>query len=651
MKTLNFSQSSTKLFGNVFLLFAFMLCFLSTELRAQAPDCSKICYEYGTISTGGSICAGSAGAVPGNSTVTIRDDQGNSQTVKSKANGSFSTSVTNLVAPVGATVTIVVNGRSCTVKVKPPNSCGNFFCAQASPDNTRTVQTEILSMSLSGMDAFCGGNMDTAHELLKEAAKKMKEQQQMLNDFARLAKQLSDAGNAGGGGNAAGPDCSKICYDRGTVATGGPICGGQPGAVPPNSTVRIRDSRGNVTTTTANADGSFFTTCPNHVVRPGDQITIIVNGKRCQVRAQRPGGCNNAGNGGGNNDDTGDTGDPTIPGTGTGGNNDTGNPNNQGNTGAGGNAAGPDCSKICYDRGTVATGGPICGGQPGAVPPNSTVRIRDSRGNVTTTTANADGSFFTTCPNHVVRPGDQITIIVNGKRCRVRAQRPGGCNNNGNGGGNNGNSGDPSIPGGSGDTGNPNDQGNTGGTGDTGHFGELDCSKIIFDRGTVATGGPVIKGAPGAAPPNCQVEFHDAHGNTTSARTNPDGSFFAPCGNFDTQPGEEIMVIANGKTCVILAGAPAGGNNGNGAAAGPDCSKIRYSRGTVATGGPVVVGQKGAVPPNSTVQIRDSRGNVTTTTANADGSFRTTCPNHQVQVGNTVTIIVNGKSCRVRVQR
>ena len=112
------------------LVLSFLTFFSTSTLNAQAPDCSKICYEYGTVSSGGSICVGSKGAVKPNSTVKITDSKGNSTTTTSRADGSFGASAATLEAPIGSTVTIAVNGKSCTTTVQRPNTCGNFYCAQ-----------------------------------------------------------------------------------------------------------------------------------------------------------------------------------------------------------------------------------------------------------------------------------------------------------------------------------------------------------------------------------------------------------------------------------------------------------------------------------------------------------------------------------------
>lgn len=52
-----------------------------------------------------------------------------------------------------------------------------------------------------------------------------------------------------------------------------------------------------------------------------------------------------------------------------------------------------------------------------------------------------------------------------------------------------------------------------------------------------------------------------------------------------------------------------------------DCSRIRVSRGTAATGGMVIHGSAGSADPGATVTITDQNGRSVTVTAGADGSF------------------------------
>lgn len=86
-----------------------------------------------------------------------------------------------------------------------------------------------------------------------------------------------------------------------------------------------------------------------------------------------------------------------------------------------------------------------------------------------------------------------------------------------------------------------------------------------------------------------------------------------------------------------------------------DCSKIVASRGTAATGGMIIAGRAGSVPPNAQVTITDKNGNTAIVTAGADGSFRATeadLPDgFDHTVGNQITITAGGKSCVVTIGR
>ena len=86
-----------------------------------------------------------------------------------------------------------------------------------------------------------------------------------------------------------------------------------------------------------------------------------------------------------------------------------------------------------------------------------------------------------------------------------------------------------------------------------------------------------------------------------------------------------------------------------------DCSKIVASRGTGATGGMIIAGRPGSVPPNSPVTITDANGKSVTVTAGADGSFRAVeadLPDgFDHTVGNKLTVSAGGKSCEVAIQR
>lgn len=300
------------LFNNLKVL-AICLCLgvgYNVSTAQNGPDCSKICFEFAGASVGGPICTGEAGAVPAGATVTISDPKGNKTTAKANANGSFGANCSNLVCPVGTEITITVNGKKCTVKSQRPNTCNNNNqgtgggeqgCRQM--DSFFDVFTDLVQR---GCDAQRRGDTNGAKNNFQQARDVNRQMDQILTEMIQMDLRPNppgggittnpNAGNQGGGGNVIrannGPDCSKICYEYGAIAVGGPICMGKAGAVPGGATVTITDSKGNKATTTAKADGSFGANCSNIVAPIGSEVTISVNGKTCTVKVQRPNSCN-----------------------------------------------------------------------------------------------------------------------------------------------------------------------------------------------------------------------------------------------------------------------------------------------------------------------------------------------------------------------
>lgn len=86
------------------------------------------------------------------------------------------------------------------------------------------------------------------------------------------------------------------------------------------------------------------------------------------------------------------------------------------------------------------------------------------------------------------------------------------------------------------------------------------------------------------------------------------------------------------------------GNDGGGGGEDPcvtnlDPSKVWIDRGTIATGGPILVGEDGATDPGATVTVTDPEGNSLTGTANEDGGF-----------GRNITSLRLKKGCKVKVK-
>jgi len=103
------------------------------------------------------------------------------------------------------------------------------------------------------------------------------------------------------------------------------------------------------------------------------------------------------------------------------------------------------------------------------------------------------------------------------------------------------------------------------------------------------------------------------------------------------------------------AGGPARADAGEKGPAVICCEKVRAWRGTAATGGMLLHGAQGSVPPGSKVTITDSKGKTVTTTAGDNGSFTVTeamLPNgFDHTIGGTLTIVVGGQTCTVTIER
>ncbi len=268
----------------IFQFFSMIICvvlfFSSNEVQAQkgakvAVDCSKICYEYGM--TGTSFCIGGKGAVSPNSKVTLSDGT-NTVEGKSKADGSFGIDrIHQLVAPVGASIVVTVNGQSCKVIVRRPNTCERPKKAGKVGRGGRGTGYNNPKRS-----ATTPNNTDKSkEEKNKEEEEQSKKEKQ--NESTDIEKDLEKVGKGT-------IDCSKICYEYGITGTS--FCKGSAGAVDPNSKVEISDGK-NTVTGESQKDGSFAIVPINNLEAPvGSTVTITVNGKSCKVIVQRPNGCN-----------------------------------------------------------------------------------------------------------------------------------------------------------------------------------------------------------------------------------------------------------------------------------------------------------------------------------------------------------------------
>lgn len=74
----------------------------------------------------------------------------------------------------------------------------------------------------------------------------------------------------------------------------------------------------------------------------------------------------------------------------------------------------------------------------------------------------------------------------------------------------------------------------------------VDCSKISYRLGTVATGGAICVGLPGSAPAGASITVSDGKGGTTTGTANANGSFHIGCGGLNATQGEPVTVTING---------------------------------------------------------------------------------------------------------
>lgn len=189
-----------------------------------------------------------------------------------------------------------------------------------------------------------------------------------------------------------GVDCGKISYTQGSLI-------GAPAAVPPGASVVIVGTgvNNNGCEATANANGSFRINCPGIQPVQGNNFLVLVNGlEACYVASRAIGVV------------------PPPPG------NVLPPP---GNVIARPNQPEACNDKISYRWAGASTGGSVCVGRPGAVPPGANVTVVDSQGNKAEGVANADGSFSIKCINLVGGVGATFTVLVNGRACTVTAVR------------------------------------------------------------------------------------------------------------------------------------------------------------------------------------------------------------------------------------
>lgn len=259
MKTQSFFRSFC-----LFLLFSGLLALVSGSLFAQGINASKICYEKGTVATGGAVCGGTAGAVPGGASIEVTDNKGNTTTGTANADGSFFIPCGNLSAGLGQTVTVKVNG--VCIQVQVVFSCGG------SEGNTSTPSSSTGSSTGSGAVTPNTGNgtVTTPTPVTPGST-------------SGSNGGVNGGNNAGGANNNAAIDCSRIAYIWRGASVGGPVCVGRPGAVPAGATVTIRDSKGNTVSGTAEANGSFGINCSDLVGAVGQTVTVTVNGVDCIV--------------------------------------------------------------------------------------------------------------------------------------------------------------------------------------------------------------------------------------------------------------------------------------------------------------------------------------------------------------------------------
>ena len=82
---------------------------------------------------------------------------------------------------------------------------------------------------------------------------------------------------------------------------------------------------------------------------------------------------------------------------------------------------------------------------------------------------------------------------------------------------------------------------------------EPDATKITASRGTGATGGMIISGAPGAVEPGATVTVRDGDGNTATTTADENGGFTLLEGDlpmdFDHTLGNNLSVTQNSEGC------------------------------------------------------------------------------------------------------
>lgn len=267
----------TQSFFHTFCLFALVLGLLtfttSSTLFAQGINAPKICYEKGTVATGGAVCSGTAGAVPGGASIEISDGKGGTATGTANADGSFFIPCGNLSAGLGQTVTVKVNGACIQVQVV--FSCGGSDGNNATPSTSTGNSTGNGAVSPN----TSGGTSTTPTPVTPGGT--------TGNNTTGVGTGTGGAnagnGNPGGANNNAAIDCSRIAYVWRGASVGGPVCVGRPGAVPAGATVTVRDSKGNTVSGTAEANGSFGINCSDLVGAVGQTVTVSVNGVDCVV--------------------------------------------------------------------------------------------------------------------------------------------------------------------------------------------------------------------------------------------------------------------------------------------------------------------------------------------------------------------------------
>ncbi|OWY25629.1 hypothetical protein C7N43_20500 [Sphingobacteriales bacterium UPWRP_1] len=263
----------TQSFFRLFCLFALAISlftvFAATTVVAQGIDASKICYEKGTVATGGAICIGAKGAVPPGASIEVTDGKGNKATGNANDDGSFFIGCGGLSAGLGEKVTVKVNG--VCIEVTAVFSCGGSNSAPSTTNNETGTATTPGTVTTPGNAAGTGAGSSTGTTQTPPA--------QPVNPGGGNAVN----GNAGGANNNAAVDCSRIAYIWRGASVGGPVCVGRPGAAPAGATVTVKDSQGHTATGTAQANGSFGINCSNLVGAVGQTVTVTINGVDCVV--------------------------------------------------------------------------------------------------------------------------------------------------------------------------------------------------------------------------------------------------------------------------------------------------------------------------------------------------------------------------------